>query len=129
MEGKMRILCIDDEALVLRMLKRHLTSRNCVVDLAQTPEIAMDLLAAYEYDLIVTDYDLGPKTVNGLRLTDFLKMFRNTPVILHTGTHENDLDLDNYRYKPDQIVKKGSVSDLLIAIENVMGKKEMSNEK
>jgi CheY-like chemotaxis protein len=115
----MKILCVDNDVLVLTMLKRFLTSRNYVVELAQSPLIAMRLFTSNNYDLVVTDYDLGPKTITGLRLTGLLKTCRKISVILHTGTYESQLHLDEHRYKPDKVVPKGNIVDLLTAIEEI----------
>lgn len=54
--GRLRVLCIDDEAPILRTLRRLLGRLDCDVDAASTlEEIEVRFAALHEYDLVFLD--------------------------------------------------------------------------
>lgn len=66
-----RILAVDDEPQVLRALATNLRARGYEVDLAQTGEAALALVARKHPDLVVLDLGLpgmdGFEVIQGLR--------------------------------------------------------------
>jgi putative two-component system response regulator len=83
--SKYNILIIDDEKLVLDLLKYHLSDiGNVQIDKASDFSTAKTLISNNLYHLIICDYYLKPKTA--LDILDLVKTFNpNTPVIVITG--------------------------------------------
>ncbi|MCM8525118.1 MAG: response regulator [Lentisphaeraceae bacterium] len=82
----MKILIIDDEAYVLKSLKRNIIIFDCSigVDLAESVQEALSKLAESEYDCIVSDLNMPNE--DGLSLINSLKAQNiNTPLIIMTG--------------------------------------------
>lgn len=79
-----KVLYIEDDRAVARLLQRRLAIDHIEVDLAEDAYSGLDLYNDNKYDLVVLDYDL-PGT-NGL---DLLRKWHaeriTTPTILITG--------------------------------------------
>ena len=57
-----RILLVDDQAHVLRVIKLSLDRNGFEVDTALTGEIALQMLAENTYDIVITDLDMPGMT-------------------------------------------------------------------
>jgi CheY-like chemotaxis protein len=56
-EARLRILCVDDEALIGEVVTRILESRlDCHVEYAASASDALRLIAATDFDALVVDY-------------------------------------------------------------------------
>ena len=79
-----RILCVDDEAIVLRLMTRLLERLGASVTTASGPAEALRLFAAGRFDLIVTDIRMpgmdGHAFLSAIRAQD-----PEVPVIVATG--------------------------------------------
>lgn len=83
--GALRILCVDDNPVCLRLVSEVLKRAGCRVQCAAHAEEAMAWIEREEFDLLVTDHDM-PVT-NGLMLVDRLKRtaFNGRIVVLSAG--------------------------------------------
>jgi two-component system KDP operon response regulator KdpE len=100
-----RILIVDDEPRVLRMLHAGLTARGYEVTTATTGEQGLDLLATGHFDLLVLDLRLPG--IDGLEVCRSVRSWSSLPIlILSVQDREDDkiaaLDLgaDDYVTKP-----------------------------
>jgi two-component system KDP operon response regulator KdpE len=100
-----RILIVDDEPCVLRMLHAGLTARGYEVTTATTGEQGLDLLATGHFDLLVLDLRLPG--IDGLEVCRSVRSWSSLPIlILSVQDREDDkiaaLDLgaDDYVTKP-----------------------------
>lgn len=116
----MRILVVEDEKDLNRVITKHLKKNNYSVDSCFDGEEALDYISYGEYDLIITDI-MMPK-IDGY---GFIKQLRNdknsTPVIMLTAKDSLDdkiLGLDSG--VDDYIVKPFEFDELLARIRVLM---------
>ena len=102
----MRILLVEDEKKIASFIAKGLREEQYAVDVAYNAESALTNIAAYEYDLIITDIMMP-----GMNGFEFIKKLRNsqntTPVLILTAKDRVDdkifgLDsgADDYLTKP-----------------------------
>jgi PAS domain S-box-containing protein len=102
----MKILVVEDDIPLLEILKTILFAQNYAVETAVDGETARDLIATYDYDLILLDV-LIPK-LDGIRLCQFVRgRGLEVPILLLTGkdsSHDKAIGLnagaDDYVVKP-----------------------------
>src|SRR3954463_1252543 len=102
----MRILVVDDDKAILKLIVRVLRDESYAVDTASTGEEARMLGLVNEYDGIILDLQLGDR--HGFEiLQEGRRAGRRTPVLLYSGRADTDsivrgLDAgaDDYVVKP-----------------------------
>src|SRR5256885_3465352 len=102
----MRILVVDDDRAILKLISRVLHDEAYAVDTASTGEEARMLALVNEYDGIILDLQLGDR--HGFEILQELRRAgRRTPVLLYSGREDTDtivrgLDAgaDDYVVKP-----------------------------
>lgn len=102
----MRILVVDDDKAILKLVARVLRDEAYAVDTASTGEEARTLALVNEYDGIILDLQLGDR--HGFEILQELRRNgRHTPVLLYSGRADTDsivrgLDAgaDDYVVKP-----------------------------
>jgi DNA-binding response OmpR family regulator len=102
----MRILVVDDDRAILKLITRVLRDEAYAVDTASTGEEARTLALVNEYDGIILDLQLGDR--HGFEILQELRRNgRPTPVLLYSGQADTDsivrgLDAgaDDYVVKP-----------------------------
>ena len=91
-----RILCIDDEALVLESMEKMLSGWGCKVKTAQTIDQALAAIMEENGipDLIISDYHLGEGT--GIEAVQLIHEATQTeiPVMFVTGDHSSEIQRD-----------------------------------
>ena len=112
----MKILVVEDEKDLNRVITKHLKKNNYSVDSCFDGEEALDYISYGEYDLIITDI-MMPK-IDGYGLIKQLRNDKNsTPVIMLTakdGLDDKILGLDSGA--DDYIVKPFEFDELLARI-------------
>ena len=87
------ILTIDDEAVILNLLREFLEEEGYHVSRASTPREAKAAVAAQSPDLIITDLQLANS--DGLELVDSIReTLPDVPVILLTGVWFDEQTID-----------------------------------
>lgn len=107
----MNILIVEDEANVVSILKRGLAEEGFETSVAPEASIAMEMIAAHSFSLVILDIMLPG--MNGLELCKQIKKTRPlTPVIMLTAldSTENivtglDNGADDYMVKPFKIAE------------------------
>ena len=102
----MRILVVDDDAGLLKLITRVLHDEAYAVDTASTGEEARTLALVNDYDGIVLDLQLGDR--HGFEILQELRRNgRHTPVLLYSGRADTetivrglDAGADDYVVKP-----------------------------
>ena len=102
----MRLLVVDDDSAILKLISRVLRDESYAIDLASTGEEARMLALVNEYDGIILDLQLGDR--HGFEILQELRRNgRRTPVLLYSGLSDTDsivrgLDAgaDDYVVKP-----------------------------
>ena len=90
-----RILIVDDEKSILFAMEKYFAQQGFIVDTAEDPEQAEQLIAGNKYDLAIIDIHLTRRTefAEGLEVAARLReMAPSTAVILMSalGTPENE---------------------------------------
>jgi two-component system KDP operon response regulator KdpE len=105
MANRQRILLVDDERQITRVLSRGLTAAGYEVHVAADGEAALQTFTDWRPDLIVTD--LSMPNMNGLELCRRLRGFSNVPIIVLSVKGEErakvealDAGADDYVTKP-----------------------------
>jgi two-component system KDP operon response regulator KdpE len=101
----LRILCVDDEAPILKALAVNLRARDYDVDLAATGEDALRLAAAHHPDAVVLD--LGLPGISGIEVIEGLRGWSAVPIVVlsardaeHDKIAALDAGADDYVTKP-----------------------------
>jgi DNA-binding response OmpR family regulator len=102
----MRIIVVDDDRAILKLIARVLRDESYAIDEASTGEEARTLALVNEYDGIILDLQLGDR--HGFEILQELRRNgRRTPVLLYSGRSDTDsivrgLDAgaDDYIVKP-----------------------------
>lgn len=105
MSDKQRILIVDDERQITRVLSRGLTTKGYDVHIASDGEAALQTFTDWHPDLVVTD--LSMPNMNGLELCRRLRAFSEVPIIVLSVKGEErakvealDAGADDYVTKP-----------------------------
>ena len=102
----MRVLIIEDDRMLARLVERMLVESGWAVDVSQTAEEGRQLALAGPYDAVLLDLELPDR--NGLDVVKALRQEgHDVPVLIMTG-HDNDEDIvrgldagaDDYLLKP-----------------------------
>ena len=102
----MRILIVDDDRAILKLIERVLRDEAYAVDLAASGEDARTLALVNDYDGIILDLQLGDR--HGFEILQELRRNgRRTPVLLYSGLSDTesivrglDAGADDYVVKP-----------------------------
>jgi two-component system KDP operon response regulator KdpE len=102
---KQRILIVDDERQITRVLSRGLTTKGYDVHVAADGEAALQTFGDWHPDLVITD--LSMPNMNGLELCRRLRAFSEVPIIVLSVKGEErakvealDAGADDYVTKP-----------------------------
>ena len=116
----MRILVVEDERDLNRIITKHLKKNNYSVDSCFDGQEALDFISYSEYDLIITDIMMP--NVDGYEFIDKLRANKNnTPVIMLTAKdtlEDKIVGLDSGA--DDYIVKPFEFDELLARIRVLM---------
>ncbi|GCE11855.1 response regulator [Tengunoibacter tsumagoiensis] len=104
-KGK-RILVVDDEAPIQRILRRNLSVGGYEVFVADTGKQAVEMVQMHQPDLILLDLCL-PGELDGVDVCVQVRQFTHTPIIVLSAVTEEkqkvkalDLGADDYLTKP-----------------------------
>jgi two-component system KDP operon response regulator KdpE len=100
-----RVLCVDDEAAILKALAVNLKARGYDIDLAATGEDALRLAADHHPDAIILD--LGLPGISGVEVIRGVRGWSEVPIIVlsardaeHDKISALDAGADDYVTKP-----------------------------
>ncbi len=106
----MKILCVDDEKLIVKGLKFALEQDGNDVDAAYDGEEALQMIRENNYDIILLDLML-PK-MDGMEVCSKTREFSNVPIIMLTAKGEDtdkimglNCGADDYMTKPFNVLE------------------------
>ncbi|MCL6087810.1 MAG: response regulator, partial [Actinobacteria bacterium] len=112
---KERILIIDDEKEVRRLLRVTLTAHNFLIDESEDGNTGVRKAAFFKPDLILLDLSLPD--IDGLEILKQIREFSAAPIIiLSVRENENDKVLALDSGADDYIIKPFSIGELLARI-------------
>ncbi|MBB3109243.1 two-component system response regulator ResD [Paenibacillus phyllosphaerae] len=104
-EQQHRILVVDDEERIRRLLKMYLEKEGYVIEEAEDGESALRLASGRDFDLILLDVMLPG--IDGIEVCSRLRQVKATPVIMLTAKGEEmnrvqgfEVGADDYVVKP-----------------------------
>jgi len=113
-EPKARILCVDDEAVILDSFRKILVLDGYCVDTVETGQEALGLIQKHSYDFCFTD--LKMPEMNGLDVTKAVKHIRpDIDVVIITGYATVETAVDCMKYGAMDYVEKPFTEDELLA--------------
>ena len=110
---KQRILIVDDEPQITRVLRRSLTTHGYDVRTAADGESALETLGDWPPDLVVTD--LSMPNMNGLELCKRLRTVSQIPIIVLSVRGEEQIKVEALDAGADDYVTKPFGMDELLA--------------
>lgn len=121
-QKRKHVLVVDDNAMMLKMIKEHLHDQYDVAT-AASGRIALKFLERKKTDLILLDYEMpeesGPVVLEQLRASETTK---NIPVIFLTGVTETEKIMEALALKPQNyLLKPVDREKLLEAINATIG--------
>jgi DNA-binding NtrC family response regulator len=111
-----RVLIVDDDPALLQALPEALRLRmeSVMVETADSGEAALDLIAARDYDAIVTDIKMPG--MDGIELLNEIRArWPGTPTLIITGHGEHDLVVEALRGGAYDFIQKPIDRDFFVA--------------
>lgn len=121
-----RVLVVDDDKVILKMLYKALTQNDIYADVAINGEGALDMLQKNPYDLLLLDINM--KGMNGFEVVQHIRDSKSDiPIIIVSGRKEDcdalyglQLGADDYITKPFNPVTLVAKVKALIRRSNIM---------
>ncbi|MBP1657510.1 MAG: sigma-54 dependent DNA-binding response regulator [Bacteroidetes bacterium] len=111
---KARILCVDDEEVILDSFRKILVLDGYSVDTVQTGQEALGLLQTHHYDFVFTD--LKMPAMSGVEVTKSVKHVRpDIDVVIITGFATVETAVECMKYGAMDYVQKPFTEDELLA--------------
>ncbi|MGG3573926.1 response regulator transcription factor [Bacillus gobiensis] len=114
-----KILIIDDDTELCRLLKKCMESEGYKADVAYTGKEGLKLLAGDEYHLVILDV-MMPE-MDGMSVLTLIRKTKNTPVLMLTAKgNELDKVLGLKAGADDYMTKPFSLSELTARVESLI---------
>ena len=117
-----KILFVDDEPVVLTLMKNRLLSRGFLVETAPDGETGLAQARSWQPDLILLD--IAMPGLDGYETCRSLKGSHETtriPVVLFTALQDSQLEVLAKEAGAVKVVRKPFVDQLFQAIEEILG--------
>src|ERR1039457_635438 len=122
-----RLLVVDDDAALRRVLEVNLAARGYDVDLAATGELALGL-ARRRPDLIVLDLVLPD--MDGLEIISHVRTFSDVAIVVISAREAEQATADALSAGADDyVVKPFGIDDLVARIRAALGRPAAQDEK
>ena len=122
-----RILIIDDQDAIRRVLREILEDEKYQVDDANNGSKALQMMKEQEYDAVLCDIKMPE--MDGLEVLEHIKEMSDVPVIMVSGNSTIDEAVSSIKKGAfDFIVKPPDMNRLLITVRNALDKQSLSTE-
>ncbi|MGV3466918.1 MAG: response regulator [Heyndrickxia sp.] len=119
MEYEARILVVDDEDRIRRLLKMYLERENYFIEEAEDGESALLKAIQNDYDCILLDLMMPGK--NGIEVCKELRTVKSTPVIMLTAKGEEANRVEGFEVGTDDyIVKPFSPREVVLRVKALL---------
>jgi two-component system response regulator ResD len=118
-EEEMKILIVDDEERIRRLLKMYLEKENFAIDEAADGNTALDKALTTDYDCIILDLMMPGK--DGVEVCRELREKKATPVIMLTAKGEEANRVQGFEVGADDyIVKPFSPREVVLRVKALL---------
>jgi two-component system, OmpR family, KDP operon response regulator KdpE len=115
MSGRTKILVVDDEPQITRVLRTSLSSNGYEVNVANNGESALRTMEVWNPDLIITDLSMPGMT--GIELTENVRDRSQIPIIVLSVRGEDKSKIEALdKGADDYVTKPFSINELLARI-------------
>ncbi|MDQ0244288.1 two-component system response regulator ResD [Bacillus fengqiuensis] len=119
MQNEMKVLIVDDEERIRRLLKMYLERENYVIEEAEDGEEALEKALANHYDLILLDLMMPGK--DGIEVCKELREKKATPIIMLTAKGEEINRVQGFEAGTDDyIVKPFSPREVVLRVKALL---------
>jgi DNA-binding response OmpR family regulator len=116
---KERILVVDDEPRILRLVRSNLEKQGYQVTTASDGELALNQAELNEFDVVILD--IGLPRVDGYEVCRRLREFSTVPIIMLTAHGEEAEKIKGFDVGADDYVTKPfSIQELIARIKAVL---------
>lgn len=114
-----RILVVDDEERIRRLLKMYLEKEGYEIDEAEDGETALKKATNHDYGLILLDVMLPG--MDGIEVCDRLRQIKSTPVLMLTAKGEEINRVQGFEVGADDyVVKPFSPREVIYRVKAIM---------
>lgn len=125
-ENNIRLLVVDDEDRIRRLLKMYLEREEYIIDEADNGEDALELALTNDYDLILLDLMMPGK--DGIEVCKELREKKATPVIILTAKGEEVNRVQGFEAGTDDyIVKPFSPREVVLRVKALLRRSSKSS--
>jgi two-component system, NtrC family, response regulator PilR len=119
-EAVKKILVVDDEPGILRLVTALLHNSGYVVSQADNGDAAKDLIGSGEYDLMISDIEMRP--VSGIELLQFAREQKpSMPVLMITGYGDTGTAVEALKLGAfDYVTKPFRMDELLVTVKRAL---------
>ncbi|GAA0357359.1 DNA-binding response regulator ResD [Alkalibacterium iburiense] len=118
-ENNKKLLVVDDEARIRRLLRMYLEKADYSIDEAENGKIALDLALENDYDLILLDV-MMPE-MDGIQVAEELRKEKETPIMMLTAKGEELNRIQGFEVGADDyIVKPFSPREIVLRVAAIL---------
>jgi len=126
MDNKSKILVVDDEERIRRLIRMYLEREDFIIEEAENGKIALDLALNNDYDLILLDI-MMPE-MDGIEVCEALRKEKTTPIIMLTAKGEESNRVQGFEIGADDyIVKPFSPREVILRVKAILRRVTSSN--
>ena len=109
----MKILVVDDDAIVIKSCKRILEAEGLEVSTVPSADEALEMIKKYEFDLLLIDVKM-PKHDGMFLMREILKVIPDMPIVVMSGYPTPETVSDVLKLGATQFIPKPFRPDELI---------------
>ncbi|MFC0299401.1 response regulator transcription factor [Virgibacillus soli] len=126
MEQDIKILVVDDEERIRRLLKMYLEREEFIIEEAENGRDALEMALQNDYDLILLD--LMMPEMDGVEVCEELRKEKTTPVIMLTAKGEEANRVQGFEVGTDDyIVKPFSPREVVLRVKALLRRAQTSS--
>lgn len=126
MEQQVKILVVDDEDRIRRLLRMYLERENYIIEEADNGDDALEMALKNDYDCIILDLMLPGK--DGIEVCSELREQKATPVIMLTAKGEESNRVQGFEAGTDDyIVKPFSPREVVLRVKALLRRTSQSD--
>lgn len=119
MNRDIRILVVDDEERIRRLVRMYLERENYEIDEAENGHVALEMALEEDYDCIILD--LMMPEMDGIEVCEELRKEKSTPVIMLTAKGEESNRVQGFEVGADDyIVKPFSPREVVLRVKAIL---------